>query len=260
MCCSVPGRQLLWGGDTFCIQLPGLLWGASAGTLFLLPWLGQLQCLRGCWFQERHAVPLPGRFTGSCRYSFACRMLGRASLPPLHRQIPLIPVAAVAAGRLQEVQHPSLCHLVWLPCTEVLVAPGLLLVLGVSLLSGSQRCWGSIWCWGTKREQTFTALKTSSTSGLQCRREGSDLGSAWAVCVAVVAARLVAQWCVAAWRGASRGSAFRGPLHPAGGHCSSSRCSPGTRQLFPQELFGFAGEITVLGKPPCHGTGSVCYL
>lgn len=142
----------------------------------------------------------------------------------------------------------------------MLVAAGLVLVLGVSLLTGSQRCWGSSWCWGTEREQIFTSLKMSSTSRLQCRREGSGLGSTWGIHVAVVAARLVAQWCVAAWRGASRCSAFQGPLHPAGGRCSSLRCSPETCQLLPQEPFGFAGEITALGKPPCRGTGSVHYL
>lgn len=65
----------------------------------------------------------------------AGRMPGIASLPPLHGQTAVIPAAAGAGHRLQEVRHPSLCRLV--PWASVLVAPGLVLVLGVSLLSGS---------------------------------------------------------------------------------------------------------------------------
>lgn len=132
-------------------------------------------------------------------------------------------------------------------------APGLVLVPGVSLLPqlpgvlGQQLVLGN--CVGTS-----TAFKMSSTPGLQHRRrEGSGLGSTWGVHVAGVAAGLVAQQCVAVQRGASWCWALRGPLHPAEGHCSSSHCSPGTCQLLLQELFGFAAEIAVLGKPCAMG-------
>lgn len=93
-------------------------------------------------------------------------------------------VAAEATGRMQEVQGPSLCCLVCLQRAEVLVAPGLMLVLGISLLSGSWRCWGSSLCRETKRDQTLKALKMSSS-----------FRSAVGVWVAGVAARLVARWC-----------------------------------------------------------------
>lgn len=87
------------------------------------------------------------------------------------------------------------------------------------------------------------ALKMSS-SGIAAQEVGGKWPwQHWGVCVAAVAVGLVAQRCQAFW----------GTLHPAEGCCSSSHCSPGTLQLLPQELFGFAAEMTVLGQPCAVG-------
>lgn len=80
--CSVLGRQLLlvalrWGH--LLHPAPWFAAGSQHGHPVPLSWA---RVAPVC--QEQCAVPLPGHFTGSCGCSFACRVLGRASLPPLH--------------------------------------------------------------------------------------------------------------------------------------------------------------------------------
>lgn len=77
-----------------------MVWGEDArqqsGTSPSLPGGARCPCARAlCGLRDARGC------------GFACGMLGRASLPPLHGQTSLIAVTAEAAGRLQEVQHPS---------------------------------------------------------------------------------------------------------------------------------------------------------
>lgn len=104
-----PGQTCSPALGCVCVQLPEmeLCCGRAA--------FGQPRHPRGSQFSRGVCCPFAGalhRLQDACGCDFASRMPGRASLPPLHGQTSLIPVAAEAGGRLQEVWHPSLCHLV----------------------------------------------------------------------------------------------------------------------------------------------------
>jgi len=262
VCCGVQGgshSQWLWDGDTFCIQLPSLLQGASVDSPFLLPQLRQPQCPRGCWFPGTMCCPFAGALHRLLWMQLCLGMPGRASLPPLQGEMRLILVAAEAVGRLQEVQRPSVCRLVWLqwpgcwvplgwclsrvfPCC---LAPG-----GAGAAAGAGGPRGSKHLWLLK----CLALQFCSAGGREVAlaAPGVFVWLWWqrAGGTVVCGSAEGCSWC----------SAFRGLLHLAGGCCSSSRCLPGTCQLRSQELFDIAGEMTALGKPLCLGASSVCRL
>lgn len=74
------------------------------GALFLHPWLGQPHCPRGCQFPGATCCSFAGLLWMALPVGCWAQ-----PLPPLHAS------GLLRLSRLQEVQHLSLWHLVWLP-------------------------------------------------------------------------------------------------------------------------------------------------